>query len=44
MGFNPFSAIGDVAGLSLPPAQVADLTSVISRLTAEQQAKIVRIT
>jgi hypothetical protein len=34
----------DTTGLSLPPAQVADLNSVISRLTAEQQAKIVRIT
>lgn len=30
-------------GLNLTPAQAADLSSLISHLTAEQQAKIVRI-
>jgi ABC-type enterochelin transport system ATPase subunit len=33
----------DTTGLNLTQAQAADLNSVISRLTAQQQAKIVRI-
>jgi hypothetical protein len=33
----------DTTGLNLTPAQAADLSSLISHLTAQQQAKIVRI-